>query len=137
MGFQKLCTWLCAQSLSRIWFFATLWTVTHQALCPWDFPGKNTGVGCHFLLQRYLTLSRYISPLLVQNKDSNAYIYWIMMAEFFFLKGYVIYYHLKYQHNVLKVIKTFKQSKIQIMSFASYVTLGKLLNLFKPQFCPL
>ena len=21
-------------------------------LCPWDFPGKNTGVGCSFLLQR-------------------------------------------------------------------------------------
>ena len=20
-------------------------------LCPWDFPGKNTGVGCHALLQ--------------------------------------------------------------------------------------
>ena len=20
-------------------------------LCPWDFPGSNTGVGCHFLLQ--------------------------------------------------------------------------------------
>ena len=20
-------------------------------LCPWDFPGKNTGVRCHFLLQ--------------------------------------------------------------------------------------
>ena len=20
-------------------------------LCPWDFPAKNTGVGCHFLLQ--------------------------------------------------------------------------------------
>ena len=19
-------------------------------LCPWDFPGKNTAVGCHFLL---------------------------------------------------------------------------------------
>ena len=19
--------------------------------CPWDFPGENTGVGCHFLLQ--------------------------------------------------------------------------------------
>ena len=19
--------------------------------CPWDFPGKNAGVGCHFLLQ--------------------------------------------------------------------------------------
>ena len=32
--------------------FVTSWTVAHQApLCPWDFPGKNTGMGCHFLLQ--------------------------------------------------------------------------------------
>ena len=31
--------------------FATPWTVAHQFLCPWDFPGKNTEVGCHFLLQ--------------------------------------------------------------------------------------
>ena len=22
-----------------------------RLLCPWDFPGKNSGVGCHFLLQ--------------------------------------------------------------------------------------
>ena len=22
-----------------------------RSLCPWAFPGKNTGVGCHFLLQ--------------------------------------------------------------------------------------
>ena len=22
-----------------------------RGLCPWDSPGKNTGVGCHFLLQ--------------------------------------------------------------------------------------
>ena len=22
-----------------------------RVLCPWDFPGKDTGVGCHFLLQ--------------------------------------------------------------------------------------
>ena len=29
---------------------ATPWTVAYQALCPWDFPGKNTGVGCRFLL---------------------------------------------------------------------------------------
>ena len=26
------------------------WTVAHKLLCPWDFPGKNTGVGYHFLL---------------------------------------------------------------------------------------
>ena len=31
---------------------ATPWTLARQApLCPWDFPGKNTGVGGHFLLQ--------------------------------------------------------------------------------------
>ena len=22
-----------------------------RLLCPWDFPGKNSGAGCHFLLQ--------------------------------------------------------------------------------------
>ena len=26
-------------------------TAAHQAPRPWDSPGKNTGVGCHFLLQ--------------------------------------------------------------------------------------
>ena len=32
--------------------FATTWMVTCQApLCPWNFPGKNTGVCCHSLLQ--------------------------------------------------------------------------------------
>ena len=39
-------------SLRYVLFFATLWTVACQATLPWDFPGKNTGVGCHFLLQR-------------------------------------------------------------------------------------
>ena len=30
----------------------TPWTAARQApLCPCDFPGKSTGVGCHFLLQ--------------------------------------------------------------------------------------
>ena len=24
-----------------------------RLLCPWNFPGKNTGVGCHFLLQGF------------------------------------------------------------------------------------
>ena len=29
----------------------TPWTIAYRLLRPWDFPGKNTGVGCHFLLQ--------------------------------------------------------------------------------------
>ena len=32
----------------------TMWTVALQTPLSWDFPGKNTGVGCHFLLQGYL-----------------------------------------------------------------------------------
>ena len=31
--------------------FATPWTVGHQAPLSVGSPGKNTGVGCHFLLQ--------------------------------------------------------------------------------------
>ena len=40
------------KSLSRVWLFATPWTVATRLLCPWNSPGKNTGVGCcHFFLQ--------------------------------------------------------------------------------------
>ena len=30
--------------------FGTPWTVPARLLHPWDFPGKISGVGCHFLL---------------------------------------------------------------------------------------
>ena len=32
----------------RSWRFKS---IAVRLLCPWDSPGKNTGVGCHFLLQ--------------------------------------------------------------------------------------
>ena len=38
-------------SISLVQLCATLWTVAHRLLCPWYSPGKNTGVGCHALLQ--------------------------------------------------------------------------------------
>ena len=38
------------KSLSLAQLLATPWTAACQASL-WDFPGKNTGVGCHFLLQ--------------------------------------------------------------------------------------
>ena len=38
-------------SFSRVRLGATPQTAAHQASHPWDSPGKNTGVGCHFLLQ--------------------------------------------------------------------------------------
>ena len=39
---------------SCIRLFVTPWTVAHQAPLSTGFPGKNTGVGCHFLLQKLL-----------------------------------------------------------------------------------
>ena len=42
---------IIVQLLSHVWLLVTPWTLPARLLCPWDFPGKNTGVGCHFLLQ--------------------------------------------------------------------------------------
>ena len=43
--------WSEVKSLSRVWLFATPWTVAHQD--PWSvgFSSMNTGVGCYSLLQ--------------------------------------------------------------------------------------
>ena len=45
------------ESLSRVWLFVTPCTVACQVSHSWDFLGKNTGVGCHLLLQR-ISLTR-------------------------------------------------------------------------------
>ena len=42
---------LLLSHFSRARLCATPQTAAHQAPRPWDSPGKNTGVGCHFLLQ--------------------------------------------------------------------------------------
>ena len=39
---------------SHVQLFGIPWTVAHWLLCPWDSPGKNTGVGCHAFLQGIL-----------------------------------------------------------------------------------
>ena len=49
---QVYLSWSEVKSLSRVRLFATPWTVAYHSWdIPWDFPGKSTGVGCHFLLQ--------------------------------------------------------------------------------------
>ena len=42
---------LLLSRFSRVRLYVTPQTAAHQAPLPWDSPGKNTGVGCHFLLQ--------------------------------------------------------------------------------------
>ena len=43
-----------------------------RLLCPWNFPGKNTGVGCHFLLQGNL-LAQGSNPGLLHLLHWQAY----------------------------------------------------------------
>ena len=48
------CCWLLLLVLSRfsrVQLCANPETAAHRFPRPWDSPGKNTGVGCHFLLQ--------------------------------------------------------------------------------------
>ena len=54
MDAQSPCLWEVLLLFSRQVMsdsFVTQWTIALQLLGPWDFPGKNIGVDCHFLLQ--------------------------------------------------------------------------------------
>ena len=47
-----VCVYVYVSCLVTSDSFATPWTIAHQApLCPLNFSGKDTGGGCHFLLQ--------------------------------------------------------------------------------------
>ena len=50
--------------LSHAQLFVTPWTIVHQASLSMGFPGKNTGTGCHTLLQG-IFLTQGLKPLLL------------------------------------------------------------------------
>ena len=53
------------KSLSRVRLFVTPWTTQPtRLLCRWNFLGKNTGLGCHSLLQGIFLTQRSNSGLL-------------------------------------------------------------------------
>ena len=62
--------------ISRVWLFAVHGLQPTRLLCPWHFPSRNTGVGCHFLLQGiFLTASPALladSLLLSHGESSKA-----------------------------------------------------------------
>ena len=59
-----------SEVLSCVQLFVTLWTVAcTRLLCPWDFLGKNSGVGCHFLLQGIFP-TQGMNPFPVLTADS-------------------------------------------------------------------
>ena len=54
---------VCVLSHSVVSNSATPWTQPTRLLCPWDSPGKNTGVGCHFPLQGIFPGFKHASPM--------------------------------------------------------------------------
>ena len=58
LQYIELRRYLCSVNhSSRVWLFATPWTIALSLLCPWNSPGRTTGMDCHFILQRiFLTL---------------------------------------------------------------------------------
>ena len=55
---------MCVKSLQLCPTLVTSGTVALQASCPWNSPDKNTGVGCHALLQGlFLTQGSHLHPL--------------------------------------------------------------------------
>ena len=62
----KSCLTLCDQSHTRL----PLDSQPTRLLCPWDFPGKNTGLGCHFLLQGIFPIQQSNLYLLHWQADS-------------------------------------------------------------------
>ena len=51
---------MCTLSCDRL--CVTPWLQPSRLLCPWDSLGKNTGVGCHFLLQEIFPTRDGIHP---------------------------------------------------------------------------
>ena len=65
-GLIEMYMCVCLLSHSVVSDSETLWIVASRLLCPWDPLGKDTGVGCHAILQEiFLTqrsnLSLYMS----------------------------------------------------------------------------
>ena len=60
--FNKQCVCVHVHTQAYLTLLATPWTVAHQLLCLWDFPGKHTGVDCYFLLQG-IFLTQGLNPV--------------------------------------------------------------------------
>ena len=63
----SMCTVLSRFSQVRFCLSLSIGTVASRLLCPWDSPGKNTGVGCRVLLQEIFLaegLNTCLSPLM-------------------------------------------------------------------------
>ena len=123
---------LCMLNLSMVsnflWFYG-LWAT--RLLCPWNFPGKNTGEGCHFLLQGIFLTKAPHSDLLhwqadylpkeIQWKD---YYVWSTIGLVAFIYSFRIYWTPIWHIFLLKALNR----QTSLSSFSIQETLGLSLR---------
>ena len=63
---------------------------THQALRPWDFPGKSTGVGCHCLLRGYIGY--------IKSSYFNYFVIYCTMKLLYNLINSIVFSNTLFQH---------------------------------------
>ena len=87
----RMCVCVCVcVCVCNGWFSHSV--MSAKDLCPWDFPDKNTRVGCHSLLQG-IFLTQVIKPMspalqvdfLPLSHQGNPYIYIIYTHIFIYL----------------------------------------------------
>ena len=79
--FFKTCPYDMLSHFSCVWLFLALWTVAHQASLSMDFSGKNTGVGCYFLLQGIFPKNNIIK---LQYFNEN---FWLTCSDFILISN--------------------------------------------------
>ena len=104
-------------------------------LRPWDFPGKSTGVGCHFLLQRiFLPQGSNPGPLhyrqtLLQSalpgKSNEAEVNVFLESSYFF-------YDLANVDNLISGSSAFSKSSLYIWKLLVHIPLKPNLKDFEP-----
>ena len=70
---------LCAESLQSCLTLCNpvdLWTIASTLLCPWDSLGKDTGAGCHALLQGIFPTQGLNLSLLISSFDRRVLYHW-------------------------------------------------------------
>ena len=126
-------------------------------LCPWDFPGKSTGVGCHFLLQRIFPtqgsnpgLPHYKQDA-VPSEPPGIPISWrifqfvvihtvkgvslVNEAEVYvFLELSCFFYHLMDVGNLISSSSAFSKSSLHIWNFIVHIPLKPGLENFEHYF---
>ena len=83
-----------------------------RLLCPWDSPGKNTGVGCHFLLQGiFLTQGSKLGLL-----HCRQILYHMSIREALYLMALILTQNLEPTHgSVVKNLSAMQETQIQFL----------------------